>query len=425
MIRSMFTAISALSLHQKYLDVVSNNLANANTTGYKASRVLFQDQYAQMMSPGASPTTTQGGTNPAQIGLGVTMGYVSPNFTQGTLQSTGRNMDLGIQGDGFFVYGQDAGRRYSREGSMSLDSGGYLVDAATGLRTQGWMVAAGAAGVDTNLPATDIQVVTDKTQAKATENIVLGGNLTANGTVGDKVTVSMGVYDSLGSLRKASVEFTRTAAASGGAWDWKIVDPATPPDPAMVGNGSVIFDAKGQFVPADPAATPPVVNPVIGVAVSIPGSTGANAIAPTIDFSKLTMLSTTSSAAITSQDGLPSGTVSDVFISPNDGTISLVYTNGLREQVGQLALARFTNPTGLVRGEHTTFLAGLNSGEPEIGTASTGGRGSIASGYLEASNVDMAQEFTNMILAQRGFQASSRVITTSDEILQELVNLKR
>ena len=425
MIRSMFTAISSLSLQQKYLDVVSNNLANANTTGYKSSRVLFQDQYAQMISPGASPTTTQGGTNPAQIGLGVTMGYVSPNFTQGTLQSTGRNMDLGIQGDGFFVYGQDAGRRYSREGSMSLDSGGYLVDAATGLRTQGWMVAAGATGVDTNLPANDIQIVTDKTQAKATENIVLGGNLSANAAVGDKVTVSMGVYDSLGALRKASVEFTRTAAASGGAWDWKIVDPATPPDAAMVGNGSVVFDANGQFVPADPAAVPPVVNPIITTPVSIPGSTGANAVAPIVDFSKLTMLATTTSAAITSQDGLPSGTVSDVFISPNDGTISLVYTNGLREQVGQLALARFTNPTGLVRGENTTFLAGLNSGEPEIGTAETGGRGSIASGYLEASNVDMAQEFTNMILAQRGFQASSRVITTSDEILQELVNLKR
>jgi flagellar hook protein FlgE len=128
---------------------------------------------------------------------------------------------------------------------------------------------------------------------------------------------------------------------------------------------------------------------------------------------------------VTSQDGLASGTVSDVYISPNDGAVSLVYSNGMVEQVGQLALARFTNPNGLVRAEGTAFLAGLNSGDPQIGAALTGGRGSIASGYLEASNVDMAQEFTNMILAQRGFQASSRVITTSDEILQELVNLKR
>ena len=125
MIRSMFTAISSLNLHQKYLDVVSNNLANANTNGYKSSRVLFQDQFAQMLAPGAAPSATQGGVNPTQIGLGVGMGYVSPDFTQGTLQSTGRNLDLAVQGDGFFVYGQDAGRRYSREGSMGLDAEGF------------------------------------------------------------------------------------------------------------------------------------------------------------------------------------------------------------------------------------------------------------------------------------------------------------
>jgi flagellar hook protein FlgE len=117
--------------------------------------------------------------------------------------------------------------------------------------------------------------------------------------------------------------------------------------------------------------------------------------------------------------------VTDVFISPNDGSVSIVYSNGLVELVGQVALARFTNPAGLVQSEGTTFIEGLNSGEAEIGAAGSGGRGTIASGHLEASNVDMAQEFTNMILAQRGFQASSRVITTSDEILQELVNLKR
>src|SRR5512133_4157195 len=146
MIRSMFTAISSLNMHQKYLDVVSNNLANANTTGYKASRVLFQDQFSQMLASGSAPADPLGGTNPAQIGLGVRLGYVSPNFTQGSLQSTGRSMDLGVQGDGFFVYGQDAGRRYSREGSMSLDSNGYLVNSASGMRTQGWLT--GANGID-------------------------------------------------------------------------------------------------------------------------------------------------------------------------------------------------------------------------------------------------------------------------------------
>ena len=438
MIRSMFTSISSLGLHQKYLDVVANNLANANTNGYKSNRVLFQDQFAQMLNPGSAPTDTQGGTNPTQIGLGVRLGYVSANFTQGTLQSTGRNMDLGVQGDGFFIYGDEATRRYSREGSMSLDADGYLVNSASGLRTQGWLM--GANGIDTNLPVGDIQVPSDKTIARATENVIMGGNLSANATVGDTFTVSMGVYDSLGALQTSSVRFTRggtpavpadptavppvvgSPAVPNNTWTWQVMDTSVNPPVAGTGDGTITFDANGQL---DTTINP---NPVVTNPVQIPGSAGSangGLIDLTLDFSNMTMLTSATSATVTSQDGLRSGTVSDVYISPNDGVVSLVYTNGMVEQVGQVALARFTNPTGLVRTEGTAFLAGLNSGEPQIGSASTGGRGSIASGYLEASNVDMAQEFTNMILAQRGFQASSRVITTSDEILQELVNLKR
>lgn len=423
MIRSMFTAISSLSLHQKYLDVVSNNLANANTNGYKSSRVLFQDQFSQQLGIGSAPSDTLGGTNPTQIGLGVRIGYVSPNFTQGTLQNTGRNMDLSVQGDGFFVYGQEDGRRYSREGSMSIDADGYLVNSATGLRTQGWLV--GANGVDTNLPVDDIQIDTDRTLAQATENVLFGGNLSAatatDGT--GSVTVSMGAYDSLGKLTTASVKFTRDAT-NPLLWNWAVVDPATglPNAATGVGDGTLTFDANGQL---DTTVTP---NPTVATPVQVPGSAGSangGQIALTLDFSKMTMLNTATSATVTSQDGLAAGTVSDVYIAPKDGSVSLVYSNGMVEQVGQVALARFTNPLGLVRSDGTSFMAGLNSGDPQIGAASTGGRGGIAAGYLEASNVDMAQEFTNMILAQRGFQASSRVITTSDEILQELVNLKR
>jgi flagellar hook protein FlgE len=332
-------------------------------------------------------------------------------------------MDLGVQGDGFFIYGQDAGQRYSREGSMSLDADGYLVNSATGLRTQGWLT--GANGIDTNLPVDDIQIDSDRTIAQATENVYFGGNLSAatptDGT--GSVMVSMGAYDSLGALTTASVKFTRSATDPL-TWDWAVVDPATGlPDPAMgVGDGTITFDVNGQL------DTTIAGNPVVATPVQIPGSAGSangGQIALNLDLTKLTMLNSASSTTVTSQDGLPAGNVSDVYISSTDGSVSLVYSNGLTEQVGQVALARFTNPIGLVRAEGTAFIAGLNSGDPQIGAASTGGRGSIAAGYLEASNVDMAQEFTNMILAQRGFQASSRVITTSDEILQELVNLKR
>ena len=428
MIRSMFTAISALSLHQKYLDVVSNNLANANTTGYKSSRVLFQDQFAQMMSPGSAPSVNQGGTNPTQVGLGVGLGYISPNFSQGTLQNTGRNMDLGIQGDGFFIYGTGAGRRFSREGSMTLDAEGMLVNSASGLRTQGWLVDSNGA-IDPKLPVGDIQIATDKTLARATTSVNLGGNLSATtpvaAGVSSQVDVAIGVYDSLGALQTSTLRFTR---ATNLQWTWGVVNPAIPTATLAGMGGTITFNPSGQLdttivgnptfvggeVPAGPSN------------VTLPSSPGASTAAlQYLDMTKMTMLTATSSVAASSQNGLPAGSVSDVYISPRDGAISLVYSNGLTEQIGQLALARFVNPTGLMRGENTTFLAGLNSGDPEIGTASTGGRGTVASGYLEASNVDMAQEFTNMILAQRGFQASAKVITTSDEILQELVNLKR
>lgn len=419
MIRSMFTAISSLNLHQKYLDVVSNNLANANTTGYKSSRVLFQDQFAQMMSPGAAPSATTGGINPTQIGLGVGMGFVSPDFTQGTLQSTGRNLDLSIEGDGFFIYGQDAGRRYSREGSMGLDAEGFLVNSASGMRAQGW--AAGTTGtVDTNAPVDDIQVDSTKSLARATGNVLLGGNLSASTDGGGTTTVSIAVYDSLGALQNAAVRFTRggVAGAPTNVWTWQVMDTSVTPAVAGTGTGTVTFDASGQIS----ATTPPAVT----TPATIPGSAGSTSPIPvTFDFNGMTQLTAVTTATITSQDGLAAGSVTDVYVSPANGQVSLVYSNGLTELLGQLALARFTNPNGLVKSQDTTFVAGLNSGEPEIGAASSGGRGSIAAGHLEASNVDMAQEFTNMILAQRGFQASSRVITTSDEILQELVNLKR
>lgn len=405
MIRSMFTAISSLNLHQSYLDVVANNLANANTTGYKASRVLFKDQFAQLMSPGSGPSQDLGGTNPIQIGLGVQLGYISPIFSQGMLQSTGRNMDLAIQGDGFLIYDQGNQRRFSREGSLSLDSSGFLVNSATGLRVQGWQANA-AGAIDTNLPIGNIEIVSNRTLARATSNVVFTGNLSADTAIGGTVVNTMGVYDSLGVLHTATVEYTRTG---NNAWSWQITSPT-----GSAGSGTLTFTDSGQYS----AST-------VTTAVTIPGSPGASAIGLNLNQSNLTMLSGPDSAAVSNQDGLPPGTVSDVFITPNEGEVMLVYSNGLREKVAQLAMARFANPTGLMRAGQTTFQQGLNSGEAEIGVPGSGGRGVIAAGYLEASNVDMAQEFTNMILAQRGFQASSRVITTSDEIMQELVNLKR
>lgn len=409
MLRSMFTAISALTLHQSFLDVVSDNLANANTPGFKASRVLFQDQFAQIMSPGAAPSATTGGVNPIQVGLGLQLGYVSPIFTQGMLQATGRNLDLAIQGDGFFIYNSPNGMRYSREGSLQIDANGYLVNGSTGLRIQGWTLPNGSAGpIDTNSATGDINIPLNTTLARATSNIIMGGNL--NSTT-PSYNVTLGVYDSLGSPQTLQVNFSRQAGTS--TWNWSVVDP-DPANPTVTGNGTVSFDANGQVTGST------VTNPI-----TIAGANGAADITPTLDLRGVTMLSNPNSISAQNQDGLAAGKVSDVFVAPNSGEVFLLYSNGLKQLAGQVALAKFANPTGLMREGHSLFQAGLNSGDPAIGASDQGGRGSLVAGYMEGSNVDMAQEFTNMILAERGFQASSRVITTSDEMLLELVNLKR
>lgn len=408
MIRSMFTAISSMNAHQQYLDVVANNLANVNTTGYKTSRMIFSDQYSQLISGGASPTDTIGGVNPTQIGLGVKTGEISSVFTQGTLTSTGRNLDLAIQGDGFFVYNEGLGQCYSRDGSLSLDSEGNLVNSSTGLKVMGYN-AADDGTIDPASELSSIKVATDQAKAKSTENVLFNGNLDSNTAVGDSVKASISVYDSLGQLRTADVTFTRTSSTD---WDWSVA--ATSTNDVAAGAGTLSF-TDGQ-------------NPTVTGAdtITITDSTATNPTVTTaFNLDDLTQLSMNTSVSMTNQDGLAAGNVTGLFVSPSDGTVYLVYSNGLQQNVAQLALASFTNPSGLISSGDTNYKQGLNSGEAQIGIASTGGRGAIASGSLEASNVDMAQEFTNMILAQRGFQASSRVITASDTILQELVNLIR
>ncbi len=416
MIRSMFTAISALNLHQTYLDVISDNLANSNTTGYKSSRVVFQDQFAQIMSSGSAPSTDYGGINPTQVGLGVKLGYISPVFTQGMLQSTGRSTDLAVQGDGFFVYRSGDEQRFSREGSLEIDSTGFMVNNSTGMRIQGWSVPVNGLVVDTNQPVGDMQISLDSTLAQATQNVQFGGNLNSQTpiapAVGNTIDSTFGVYDTLGSLHTVTIRFSRTG---NNAWNWNLQDPSAL---GITGNGTLTFDNQGHYL-----------NSVLTTPIHIPGSTGAAAVdmvnMSNLNLQKMTMLDAASGASARSQDGLSAGTVTDIYGAPNTGEVYLVYSNGLKKLVGQLALSHFTNPTGLLRAGQNLFKTGLNSGEPQIGAAGSGGRGWISSGYLEASNVDMAQEFTSMILAQRGFQASSRVITTSDEVLQELVNLKR
>ncbi len=406
MIRSMFTAISSLTAHKTYMDVVSDNIANVNTTGFKTSRAKFQSQMSELISPGAAPTAEVGGMNPSQIGLGARMTAITPNLNQGSLNSTSRNTDMAVQGNGYFMYRNDTDIFYSRDGAARIDADGYLVNEANGYFLQGWTAEDTGSGmtIDTSRPTGDIQLPLNTSQARTTENATIGGNLDSSTAVGDSYDVTFGVYDSLGALQNITLNFER---ASDSDWDW------TASGTGVSGSGTVTFDTAGMFDSAT-ANT-----------VTVTGSGGASNTVFDMDFSSTTMLSSSNDASATFQDGLAAGGFTSFKISNPTGMIYGLFTNGEQQLVGQVSLSSFVNPAGLERINQNMFMQGLNSGDPSVGEANTGGRGSINSGYLEASNVDLAQEFTNMIIAQRGFQASSRVITTSDEMLQELVNIKR
>ncbi len=431
MLRSMFTAISALNAHQAWMDMLGNNLANVNTPGYKTSHISFQDQVSQLMRAGAAPSTALGGVNPQQVGLGMRLGSINLNFSQGALQSTGRSSDLAIQGDGFFMYSttlRDTGtstagsaavtstRYYSRDGSIDMDADGFLVNTNNGMRLLGWtpvLTSASSGYVDTGQQMGAIQIPINSTLARATDSATLRGNLDSQMDPAVPFTVTMGVFDSLGQPHNVTVSFQHTAANSN-TWNWSASYLTSTGGSAAAGGGTVNFSALGQYTG------------MTGGPLSLTFSTNTtNPQTVAVDFSSMTQLSTDNSAYMSVQNGLAAGALTGFHFESDTGRVIALYSNGLQKWIGQVGIASFANPPGLVKAGQNLYLEGLNSGAPSIGLPDTGGRGVVESSYVEASNVDLAQEFTSMILAQRGFQASSRMITTSDEMLQELVNLKR
>lgn len=418
MLRSMLSAITALNAHQQYMDVVANNLANVNTTGYKGSRVDFKTQISQMQGPGNAPTAAgatpvRGGTNPVQVGLGVELGAITKVMTQGSLRSTGRVTDLAIQGDGFFIVDDNTqAHAYSRDGAFDVDAASTLTQVATGLHVMGWQADPVTGIIDTTQPLSSIVVPTNTTIARATANAALNGNLDSTTAAAGTITSTMAVYDSLGAQHTITLTFTRGA---GNNWTWAptTTDPAIT---AVAGAGTAIgFDPQGQWLAANPATT-----------LSVTLNNGSTTPMPvTLDLTKMTQLAQAGSVSESSQDGLAPGSLTGLSVVSETGKVTGIYSNGLTRDIGQVALAGFNNPAGLLATGQNLYRPWLNSGDPQIGTPGAGMLGTVASGYLEGSNVDLAQEFTNMITAQRGFQANSRTITTSDEMLQELLSMKR
>jgi flagellar hook protein FlgE len=390
MLRSLYSGISGLRAHQTMLDVTGNNIANVNTTAFKASATQFQDTLSQLSKGAAAPTGAAGGSNPAQVGLGVQVAGIATNFAQGSSQTTGKASDMLISGDGFFVTNDGGETVYSRAGSFDFDSAGRLVT-PSGAIVQGWgavdgVVNEGAATGDIALPPNTV------IPGKATTSAVMGGNLPSDAAAGTSLVRDVKIFDASGAARTLSVTFSST------------------------GNGGWTVDGRdGQITSSTTLA-------FADGKLTTPSTLNVNGI--DIDLRALTGLAGLNTALVTSQTGSAPGALESYSFGP-DGTLVGLFSNGEQKALGRIALATFTNPGGLEKTGANGYRATFNSGTPELGAPGSAGLGSLTGGALEMSNVDLSQEFTNLIVAQRGFQANARIITTSDDVLQELTNLKR
>ena len=416
MLRSLYASISGLRAHQAMMDVTANNIANVNTQGFKAGRAIFADALSQTVRGGGIPTDSSGSTNPMQIGLGSRVAAVSTSFDQGALELTGRTTDLAIQGNGFFVVERGGSQLMTRDGSFNWDSSGQLVTAG-GARVLGWTADPVTGAINSSTSPGHIAVPTGVLPPAATTAVVLGGNVSAGTAVGDFVSTSGTVHDSLGTAFNLTLKLTKTGV---GAWTGSVTatDPngvvknVTPtPAPTMT------FDSAGNLTttPANLTLTGVTLGTGAAQTISISLGNGQHA---------FTQFDQVSSMDMPVKDGSAGAELSTVSFG-TDGSCTAQYTNGDSKLIAKVAIANVTNPEGMLKAGDNMFATTLTSGDPTFGTAGTGQFGTVAPGALEGSNVDLAAEFTNLVLAQRGFQANTRVITTSDEMLSDLVNVKR
>jgi flagellar hook protein FlgE len=426
MLTSLYSGLSGLNANALQLSLIGNNLANVNTPGYKSSTAAFQDLLSQTLAGGSA----DGSLNYLQIGLGAGVAATDQNFTQGSLQTTGVNTNVAIQGGGFFVVEGPDGTNYTRAGDFHLDANGNLVT-PDGSFVQGYtqrdpvthqVITSGALSNVVAPPGTLFGPVSTTT-AKITANLDAGA---ADGTT---FTSGIRVFDSLGAAHQINFTWTKTGTntysynmsmeggeVTGGTAGTPFNLLATP--------GTMTFDSAGNLVQVDGAAA-------ADVSVTTPTFTnGAAALTFNWDLldangtASLTNYAAASSTTASSQNGYAAGTLSTIVIG-GDGTVQGIFSNGQNSELARLAVAMFDNPGGLLKLGSNRYTSSLGSGDPSIGLAGDGGRGSMAGGTLELSNVDMAAEFISMIVAQRGYQANSKIITTTDEILQESINLKR
>lgn len=411
MFTSFSTALSALGAHAMAVDVVGNNLANLNTVGFKASTVSFSDLVTQSLGAGLGQT---------QVGFGVSKPLTIRQFSQGAIQPSANPLDAAIQGDGFLVVKDREGRQlYTRGGNLAVDKDGRL-QTANGAMVQGWMASGGK--IDTNGPVGDIIIPVGTLRPPvATKNFSFDLNLNSAATAGTEFSSSVTIYDSLGGSHVVTATFTKSATAN--EWDYSLSFPDTDvAAPIAPVTGTLAFDGDGKLTSPTPTSAAPQLA-IAGLKNGASDMTMSwslfNGTAP-----RMTQYSQPSAPSAISQDGSSAAQLTRVGLA-DGGAIIAKFSDGTQAQVGQLAMASIRNPESLLAVGENNYQLGAQSATPAIGIPGTGGRGNILGSAVEASTVDIAREFTNLIVLQRGYQANTKVITTVDEISQDTINLKR
>ena len=446
MLRSLYSAISGLKNHEIRMDVIGNNIANVNTTGFKRSRTNFATMLSQTLKGASMPTGGQARSNAAQVGFGALLGSIDQVMTQGSAQNTGRDTDLMLQGSGYFVLDNNGRPVYTRSGGFGLDQSGYLVDPATGARVMGYNFGADESAIpdwnltgpikislgdklaiDKNLPVSlsekeiDVSSINDTAPFSVEESeLVCAGNVSIPGLKMVPATQVPGAG-----------EFSFDATTGKITFGTKPTSNVKVSYVAAFNPSEVSSDGKTATVlyPPLPGAKIYVKDKVFTLGKD-PANLGENEyfVKEENGNYKITFGSDVSTSDKIGYDFNNKPHILESFTIDQTGTITGIYNDGITtttHKIAQLAVAKFSNEAGLTNIGNSYLSISSNSGQPEIGGAGEDGRALVLSGSLEMSNVDLSQEFTDMIVTQRGFQANSRVITVSDTLLQELIDLKR
>jgi flagellar hook protein FlgE len=438
----MLAGVASIKAQQTRMNVIGNNLANVNTIAFKSSRVTFQDMLAQTIRGATRPNEDLGGRNPIQFGLGVLVAGTDVNGEQGSLNATNRPTDFAVQGNGFLMVSNGDRMVYTRDGAFSLDATGDMVHNATGERMLGWTADSQTGEIDTNAPIgpddhlriplgarTAVQVTTDVKwdgNLDSREVDVDPGTGAGNQTppaIPDPAyrTTQVRVFDELGDEHDLTLYVVKVDPNT---WHYEVRGQGDAPvsdsaEATVTGTntGTLVFDpATGALDSSASTINPITINPAAGA--------GAQPFDVDMDFDDISQLATETQVVASDQNGFAPGSLSGFSVG-TDGIITGLYTNGLTRPIGQIGMAIFPNSAGMERIGNNLWRNTDNSGVPVVGEPTTGGRGAVNSGFLEQSNVDIGNEFTDLIITQRGFQANTKVVTTVDEMLQDLINMKR